>query len=98
MTAPTCLRSQVERVAACFAMFMKYSCHPTRELIAAVLHAKSSTTESRGSRAQLQPASLWSAGALRSARKDTAWREPHRCRMAGRTEARSAREMDRLEE
>src|SRR5437867_7159453 len=33
ITAPTCLRSQVERVAACRAMFMKYVCQSTRRWV-----------------------------------------------------------------
>src|SRR6266542_3103256 len=35
ITAPTCLRGQVEREATCWAMFMKYVCQSTRSLIRA---------------------------------------------------------------
>jgi hypothetical protein len=33
ITAPTCFRGQVERVAAWWAMFMKYVCQSTRAVI-----------------------------------------------------------------
>src|SRR3954462_3355743 len=45
MTAPTRLRGQVERVAACCAMPMKYSFHPAR--MNRILHAHETRT-SRG--------------------------------------------------
>src|SRR5258706_7844869 len=46
MTAPTCFRGQVDRVAACCAMPMKYSFHPARM-------ARDCKSEVRGQKAEV---------------------------------------------